>query len=115
MILTEQTKSVLEWPQFLDLFSGFITSEAAQHRTRKIEPVVELSGEIALTKEVLLCAQKGVLPTLSSLEDVESIIHKSAIENHIAEGIDLFRLAKLASLNTEIRSTGDGWKSEFPL
>ena len=114
MILSEQTKAVLEWPQFLELFARSITSEAARQRAASLGPVADLSDQLALTREVLLCAQKGVLPSLSSLEDVEASIKKTAIENHIAEGIDLFHLARLASLNNEIRNTGAGWRSEFP-
>jgi len=114
MHLSEQTKAVLEWPQFLELFSQSVTSTAARERMGAIAPVDDLPQQLGLTREVLVCAQKGVLPSLSSLEDLEELVRKTAIENHIAEGMDLFRLSRMASLNNEIRNTGVGWRSEFP-
>jgi DNA mismatch repair protein MutS2 len=114
MNLTEQTKAVLEWPHFLELFSRFVSSEAARQRIGILGPVSDLAEQLAFTRESLLCAQKGVLPSLSPLEDVTGIIKKTAIENHIAEGIDLYRIARLASLSNEIRNTGAGWRTEFP-
>src|SRR5262245_36898481 len=102
MNLTQQTKLVLEWPQFLDLFSRFVSSDAAKQKIALLSPVSDLSEQLALTREALLCAQKGFLPVFSPLEDVSGILKKTSIENHIAEGIDLFRIARLASLNNEI-------------
>ncbi|MCI0601698.1 Smr/MutS family protein [bacterium] len=114
MQISEQSAAVLEWPQFLQLFSGYTTSPAARERAHSIAPVENLLEELELTRDALFCAQKGALPSLSGLENVEVLIQKSAIENHVAEGIDLYRIGRLASINNEIRNTGAGWSKEFP-
>src|SRR5688572_24814362 len=109
MIISEHSATVLEWPQFLELFSTYTTSVAAQARARRITPPENLEQELNLTRDALLSAQKGALPSLSGIENIESILQKTAIENHIAEGIDLYRIGKLSSSGNEIRATTSGW------
>src|SRR5688572_20579834 len=105
MFISEQSAAVLEWPQFLELFSRYTTSSAAQERAHKITPAENLAEELKLTTDALLSAKKGTLPSLLGLENIEPIIHKTSIENHVADGIDLYRIGKLASINNEIRAT----------
>ena len=114
MVITKQSAEVLEWPQFLQLFSGYTTSPAASERALTIAPFEDLHQELELTRDALLNAQKGTLPSLSGLENIEHLIHRSAIENHIAEGMELYRIGKLAAINNEVRSTAAGWTKEFP-
>jgi DNA mismatch repair protein MutS2 len=114
MIITKQSADVLEWPTFLQLFAGYTTSTAAAEQAGRIGPVQDLQHELDLTRDAFLNAQKGTLPSLSGLENIESIIHRTAIENHIAEGIDIYRIGRLASINTEVRNRASGWGKEFP-
>jgi DNA mismatch repair protein MutS2 len=114
MYISKQSETVLEWPQFLELFSNYVTSAAAQEQIRSIKPVEDLATELKLTRNVLLAAQKGVLPSLAGLENLETLIHKSSIENHIAEGIELFRISRLSAINNEVRKTATGWSKELP-
>jgi DNA mismatch repair protein MutS2 len=114
MFISEQSAAVLEWPQFLELFSGYTTSPAARQQVNKISAPRNLQEELDLTRDSLLSAQKGTLPSLSGLEDIELLIRKSAIESHVVEGIDLYRIGKLAAINNEIRNSSAGWSREFP-
>lgn len=114
MRISEQSAAVLEWPQFLRLFANFTTSPAARQQLSTISPVEDLQEELNLTHDSLLNAQKGTLPSLAGVENIEPLIRKTAIENHIAEGIDLYRIGRLAGINNEIRNTASAWKREFP-
>jgi DNA mismatch repair protein MutS2 len=113
MLISEKSKIVLEWPQFLELFSGYTTSPAGRETAGFISPVENLEEELGLTRDALLAAKKGILPSLSGIENIESIVRKTFIENHIAEGVDLYRIGRLASINNEIRGIAAGWTREF--
>ena len=114
MIISQASAIVLEWPQFLQLFAEYVASSAAREEIRLVRPVDNLPEQLQLTRDALLCAQKGAMPSLSSIENIENLIRKTGIENHIAEGIELYRIGRLATLSNEIRNTASGWVREFP-
>jgi DNA mismatch repair protein MutS2 len=112
---SQQTLEVLEWPEFLRFYSGFVASSAAKARAARIVPSDMPEKELALAREVLDAASHDLMPALAPLEDITDLLKKSAIENHILEGIELVHVAKLAALNNETRRMGDTWKSVYPL
>lgn len=112
---SEQTLEVLEWPEFLEFYSGFVASPAARARAAAISPSNTPEKELALTREVLDCASHDLMPSLAPLEDITDLLKKSAIENHILEGIELVHIAKLAALNSETRRMAEAWKPAHPL
>src|SRR5262245_10611637 len=112
--ISSEAATMLEWPAFLDLFSSFISSPAARQRIRTISPVEDLASELQLSREALLCAHKLQIPNFSTLEDVSALLKKSAIENQIMDGIELYHVGQFAAINNEIRNQTNGWKTDYP-
>jgi DNA mismatch repair protein MutS2 len=105
---------MLEWPEFLEFYSSYISSPAAREQKRTIVPVDDLPSELLLSREVLDCAKKGLLPRFETLENIRLLLERAAIANQVMDGIDLHRISKLADLNNEILGYAPGWKSEYP-
>lgn len=106
---------MLEWPDFLQFYSVYVSSPAGRARMQQIAPATDLDSELKLSREVLECARKGTLPFFESLENINSLLEKSAIANQVLDGMDLIRICRLAALNNEVRVLSSGWKSEYPL
>ena len=105
---------MLEWPEFLNYLSGFAASVPGQHKIQQMRPPGDLQVEIGLSHEALQIALKDQIPSLQTLEDCEELIHKSAIENQVMDGVQIIHIQRLVALNNEIRSSGQGWNREFP-
>ena len=105
---------MLEWPEFLNYLSGFAASVPGQHKIQQMRPPDDLQVEIGLSHEALQIALKDQIPSLQTLEDCEELIHKSAIENQVMDGVQIIHIQRLVALNNEIRSSGQGWNREFP-
>ncbi len=106
---------MLEWPEFLNYLSGFAASAPGRQKIQQLRPPEDLKTEIGLTHEALQVAIKDQIPSLQILEDCEQLIHRSAIENQIMDGVQIIHVLRLVGLNNEIRSSGEGWNREFPL
>ncbi|HET6267604.1 MAG TPA: endonuclease MutS2 [Acidobacteriota bacterium] len=113
--VTNRTREMLEWPEFLHFFSRFVSSPAAQSFVTKIVPVENLQAELDVSREVLACGQKDSLPSLGAVEDISELLKKTAIQNQIMEGIELIHIARLAAQNNRVRNETRGWKIEYPL
>ncbi|MCI0613173.1 hypothetical protein L0244_09300, partial [bacterium] len=105
---------MLEWPEFLEYFSGFASSAAGRQKILAIQPPEDLKAELETSHEALQCALKDQIPSLSTLENSEELIHKAAIENQIMDGAEIIHILKLIALNNEIRNSAQGWNREFP-
>lgn len=114
MRISSETAAMLEWPSFLELYSTFISSPAARQRVRTITPVPDPASELQLSREALLCAHKLQIPSFSSLEDVTALLKKSAIENQIMDGIELYHVGQFAAISNEIHNQANGWKTDYP-
>src|SRR5262245_37012296 len=101
--LTPSTLEMLEWPEFLEFYSGFAASPAGRERALRIKPVEDLENVLALSSEALACAQKDQIPALGSLENLNELLQRAAIENQILEGVELYRILRLIALNNEVR------------
>ena len=112
--LTQSTLDMLEWPEFLQFYSGYAASPAGKERVLRLQPVESLQEELALSAEALACAQKDQIPSLSTLENLSVLLQRAAIENEILEGVEIFRIYRLVALNNEVRSYASGWSKEFP-
>jgi DNA mismatch repair protein MutS2 len=115
MILSQRTADMLEWRSFLNLYATFVDSEPARKNAQLMKPSPELQHDLNLTREALLCVQKGQAPSFASMEDISLILQKAAIENHVLEGMELYHTMRLASLNNDVGSRLKGWKQEYPL
>jgi DNA mismatch repair protein MutS2 len=114
MEISNRTAQMLEWPDFLQFYSAYVSSPAGRNRMAQIVPVADLTSELQLSREILDCAKKGILPGFESLENISSMLEKAAIPNQILDGINLFHIGRLAALNNEIRTQASGWKTEYP-
>src|SRR3972149_4592100 len=114
LIISERALQMLEWPQFLELFSSFISSPAARQQIAKVRPVDRHDEQLQLSQEALQCAARGQIPSMDSLEDVAPLLQKSLIENTVLDGIEVHHVGRLTMLNNELRGTTREWKREFP-
>src|SRR5437868_2565251 len=112
--ISKATAGMIQWPEFLQLYARYVASPAAAAHIPDVRPVEDPAAEMDLTREVLACAQKQEIPGLSGLEDIGDVIRKSAIANQTMEGIELFRIARLAALNNDVRQSVGGWKGSYP-
>lgn len=114
--VSDRTAEMLEWPAFLQFFAGFAHSPAGKAMVaRSVVPAESLQKELQLTREILACVAKEDLPALTTLEDITDWIRKSAIENTILEGVELYRISKLAALNNDARRLSAPWKTSYPM
>src|SRR5207249_1841449 len=86
-VISSRTAEMLEWPAFLRLYANFVDSPAGREKVLRIQPCEDLERQWQLTRESLACAQKLQIPAFGSLENVELILQKAAIENDTLEGI----------------------------
>lgn len=112
--LTRSSLTMLEWPEFLQFYAGFAASPAGREEALVIRPPENLSDELALTSEALGAAMKDQIPALGSLENLTSLLQRAAIENATLEGVELYRVYRLLSVNNEVRGYAAGWAKEFP-
>ena len=114
MILTESTMAMLEWPEFLRFFSTFIDSQPGKETAADLRPLADLDQQRQLTREALDCVRQDRAPSFRLLEFIPEILHRASIENDILEGVEIYRVYRLAALNNENRNRISGWKQEFP-
>lgn len=105
---------MLEWPEFLQYFSGYASSAAGRQKILELQAPEDLKAELEISHEALQCALKDQIPSLSTLENSEELIHKAAIENQVMDGAEILHLLKLIALNNEVRNSAEGWNREFP-
>ncbi len=113
--ISASASRMLEWLDFLEYLSGFTVSPAGRQKILAMQPPEDMEAELAVSNEALQCALKDQIPSLSTLENCEDLIHKSAIENQVMDGVEILHILKLIALNNEIRNSGQGWNREFPL
>ena len=106
--------AMLEWPEFLRFFSSFVDSAAGKEIASNLRPLQNLDEQLQLSREALDCARQGRVPSLTTLELIPEILHRASIENDVLEGIEIYRVFRLAALNNEVRNRISGWKQEFP-
>ena len=114
MILSESTLAMLEWPEFLRFFSAFVDSDPGKELIADLHPSKDLDTQMRLTREALDCARQDHAPSFRTLELIQEVLHRAAIENEILEGVEIYRTFRLAALNNEIRNRISGWKQEYP-
>jgi DNA mismatch repair protein MutS2 len=115
MHFSERTAGMLEWPAFLEFYSQFVASPAARSQLSAIRPAGDgMKEELDLAREALGCAQKDQIPSLGGLEDLALLLKKSAVENQVMEGIEIFRVGHLVGLVNEIRNYAGAWRRENP-
>lgn len=114
MKVSPRSLSMLEWPDFLTLYSNYISSPAGRDQLHRIVPISDPTEEMQLSLEILDNAKKGSLPTFTTLENIDPLLEKAAIANQVLDGVDLFRICHLAGLSNELRMKASGWKTEYP-
>src|SRR5262245_55322310 len=112
--ISPSASRMLEWPDFLQYFSGFASSAAGRQKILALQPPDDLMAELEISHEALQCALKDQIPSLSTLEDSEQLIHKAAIENQVMDGAEILHILRLIALSNEIRNSAEGWNREFP-
>ena len=112
--LTPSSLTMLEWPEFLQFYATFAASPAGREEAVMIRPPEALADELALTSEALGAAMKDQIPALGSLENLTTLLQRAAIENATLEGVELYRVFRLLSVNNEVRGYASGWSKEFP-
>jgi len=87
-VVSDCSRSVLEWDRFLDLLASYAQSATGKQWLTALAPSTDVEwvrGEHTLVAEMRLLLHAGARPSLSSLFDPSEVLAKSRIEGAALE------------------------------
>jgi len=98
-VVSDCSRSVLEWDRFLDLLAGYAQSATGKQWLMALAPSTDLEWirrEHTLVAEMRLLLHAGARPSLGSLFDPSEVLAKSRIEGAALEADEIRRVVNLA-------------------
>jgi DNA mismatch repair protein MutS2 len=98
-VVTDCSRSALEWDRFLALLAGYAQSAVGRDWLQALEPSTDrewIARQHGLVAEMRLLLSEGLRPSVGSLFDASDLLAKSRIEGVALEAEEIRRVVNLA-------------------